>query len=209
MAANVLYRWTRDLHLYLGLFLSPFVLMFAVSTMLLNHGWKPNAVTVRRGVFKNLVVPADFERLQGADRIRAARQILVQLGVSGEIDFIRVLPKENRILIPVIKPGEEATVTLNLQTRDATVDVDEKGFGEALVYLHKWPGPHNVNVRGNWGYMRPWRWLADATVYLILFVSASGVYLWLFLPAERRLGIGLTAAGCLSCVGMVYALVHG
>jgi hypothetical protein len=131
------------------------------------------------------------------------------VGVSGEIDFIRVLPSENRIVIPVTKPGEEATISLNLRTREATVEVRETGITEALIYLHKWPGPHNVNVRGNWIYMRPWRWLTDAAVYLILFVSASGVYLWLFLPAERRIGIVLTATGCLSCLGAVYAIFHG
>jgi len=32
-----LYSLTRELHSYVGLFLSPFVLVFAVSVILLNH----------------------------------------------------------------------------------------------------------------------------------------------------------------------------
>jgi len=27
----------------------------------------------------------------------------------------------------------------------------------------------------NWFYMKAWRWMADATVYLILFISVSGI----------------------------------
>jgi hypothetical protein len=31
------YGWIRDLHLYAGLFVSPFVLLFAASVFFLNH----------------------------------------------------------------------------------------------------------------------------------------------------------------------------
>src|ERR1035441_10487349 len=38
-----LYLITRDLHLYLGMFISPFVLMFSLSVILLVHNWVPAA----------------------------------------------------------------------------------------------------------------------------------------------------------------------
>jgi len=38
-----------------------------------------------------------------------------------------------------------------------------------MIYLHKMPGQHNAAVRGNWVWMQLWRWLADSTVYLVLF----------------------------------------
>jgi len=56
--------------------------------------------------------------------------------------------------------------------------------------------------------MRAWRWMADATVYLILFISVSGIYLWYVLRAERSVGFILLFAGALSFFGMAYALVH-
>jgi hypothetical protein len=56
--------------------------------------------------------------------------------------------------------------------------------------------------------MRIWRWLADGTVYLVLFLSISGVYLWAVLRAERRIGLALIAAGAVSFFGSVYALVR-
>ena len=60
----------------------------------------------------------------------------------------------------------------------------------------------------NWTYMRAWRWLADATVYLILFISVSGVYLLYVLRAERKIGAILLVAGALLFFGMTYALSH-
>jgi hypothetical protein len=60
----------------------------------------------------------------------------------------------------------------------------------------------------NWFYMKAWRWLADATVCLILFISVSGIYLWYVLRAERSVGLILLFAGALSFFGMAYALSH-
>lgn len=53
-----------------------------------------------------------------------------------------------------------------------------------------------------------WRVFADATVYLLLFVSLSGVYLWFVLKAERTVGIALIAAGALSLSGLIYAVIR-
>ena len=113
-----------------------------------------------------------------------------------------------RLVIQVIVPGRETTVDLNLQDRSAVVTERNTGMWDALVYLHKSPGPHNVAIRGNWVYVQFWRVLADATVYLILFISISGIYLWAVLRAERRIGLALLAAGAFSFFGLVYALSH-
>ena len=53
------------------------------------------------------------------------------------------------------------------------------------------PGPHNVNMRGNSSYMKVWRWLADVSSYGLIFLTLSGVYLWIALQAERRIGLTL------------------
>jgi hypothetical protein len=194
------YVWTRDLHLYIGLFLSPFVLVFAISTLFLNHAWKPWETTQAQTMSAQIQVPAGLERLA------LARQVLAQLGVSGEIEFIRYLPKENRLILPVTKPGSRVSIDVELGTGRATVERRDTGIWDALVYMHRSPGPHNVALRGNWFYMRLWRWFADATVYLVLFLSVSGVYLWAVLKAERRIGLLLLGAGVASFLMVIYAL---
>ena len=205
-----LYVVTRDFHLYLGLFISPFILLFALSVPLLVHPGimpvSPPRATSR--VVTNLPLPATLEDFKGREQLDAVRKVLNQLGVHGEIEFIRRIAKEHRLVLPVILPGHETTVDLNLATGSATVSEHTTGVADGIVYLHKMPGPHNVSLRGNSLYIGIWRWLADATVYLLLFLTLSGVYLWAVLKAERRVGLALIAAGALSFGGLVYAVVR-
>jgi hypothetical protein len=60
----------------------------------------------------------------------------------------------------------------------------------------------------NWFPMRVWFWFADATVYLLLFITVSGVCLWYILRSDRRIGLALLAFGFMSLVSLVYAIVH-
>jgi len=203
------YRTTRDLHLYFGLFISPFVLVFALSVIFLVHAWPPrtaSATSTRIAI--NLRLAPGLDRLESRERVDAVRAVLDQLGVAGEVGFIRHVPKEHRLVIPVSVPGRETTVDLDYQSRAARVSVEDTGLAGAFLYLHKSPGPHLAAIRGNWAMTRAWRWLADATVYLLLFISISGIYLWTALRAERTTGLILIAAGAVSFFGIVYALSH-
>ena len=71
------------------------------------------------------------------------------------------------------------------------------------------PGPHNVAIRGNWIGISLWRGVADATIYLLLFISLSGIYLWWAIKAERRTGLMLLAAGAVTFFGLIFAILHG
>ena len=203
------YAIVRDLHLYVGLFLSPFVLVFAISVIFVVHSWVPgvgaSAAVTRTET--DVAIPPDFERLKGREQVEAAHAILERIGVRGEIGFIRQFPKERRFVMPVSVPGHETSVDLNVESRSAKLSTRTTGLADATVFLHKMPGPHNVAIRGNTAFMHAWRWLADATVYLLLFLSLSGVYLWAVLKSERQIGLFLFGAGAVSFGGIVYALI--
>jgi hypothetical protein len=203
-----IYWIVRDLHLYTGLFVSPFVLVFAFSVFALVHpsGTPTSAASTER-VVRGLEIEADVGENTGSARLAAVRHVLDQCMVRGEIGFITHIPKENRLIVPVNVPGRETTVTIDLKGRTAEISNRETGMMGSLVLLHKSPGPHLVDIRMNWMPMRIWHWLADVTVYLVLFLSASGIYLWLLLRSERLVGVVLLTAGALSFVGLVYALI--
>jgi hypothetical protein len=203
------YVLARDLHLYFGLFISPFVLLYSVSVLFLVHAWMPGASrkpTVR--TVEGVELPDLAYTSNGRDQVDALRPVLDNLTVSGEVNFIRRIPKEHRLVVPVLVPGRETTVDLRFEARTAVITERRTGTWDALVYLHKMPGPHNAGIRGNSLYIRLWRWVADATVYLVLFISISGIYLWAVLRAERRIGLALIAGGAFSFVGIIYALAH-
>jgi hypothetical protein len=204
------YRVTRDLHLYLGLFISPFVLVFSISVFFLVHSWLPRigSVTSTKRVVPALPLPDGLRTLSGRPLIEALKPVLAQAGVRGEVGFVRHMVKEEKLVIPVIIPGRETTVSLSLGNGEATIETRETGLADALVTLHKSPGQHGPDIRMNWFYMKAWRWMADATVYLILFISVSGIYLWYVLRSERAVGLALLCAGALLFFGMAYALIQ-
>ena len=202
-----MYRWLRDLHLYFGLFSSPFVLLFAVSVFYLNHG-KLVPVMQAPVTYRDLNVPEGFDRIKGRDAVERAKAILPQVDVSGEIGFTRYVPKDRHLIFPVSKAGAEATVDVDIDARSATVTWRSMSLWESLSYLHKMPGPHNVALRGNWVGTQMWRVLADATIYLLLFISVSGVYLWWAIKAERTIGLALLGTGALTFFGLIYAVVR-
>ena len=153
-------------------------------------------------------VRKDCQLLSGRPLIEALKPALEKAGVHGEVGFIRHMVQEQKLIIPVEIPGRETTVTIRADTGEASIVSRDTGLSDALVALHKSPGPHGPEIRMNWTYMRAWRWLADATVYLILFISVSGVYLWYVLRGERRIGVILLVAGGLLFFGRTYALSH-
>ncbi len=202
------YPTVRNLHLYVGLFLSPFIVVFSVSVFFLVHSWIPGAkqAPVTRTATE-VVFPENAETAKGREQIAALRSVLDGLNVRGEIGFVRYSPRDRRFVLPVTQPGRQTTVEFNVALRTASISTSATGIADAMVYLHKMPGPHNVSIRGNSLHVQVWRWLADATVYLLLFVSVSGIYLWAVLKAERRVGLGLLAAGALTFGGLIYALI--
>jgi hypothetical protein len=208
--AGTFSAWVRDLHLHAGLFASPYVLLFAVSVFYLVHRALPAARTVTAGARSavDLPLPTNLDQLSGRERIDALRPALDRAGVRGEVGWVQHQARENRLVVPVSAPGRVTTVTIDLARRDAQIVEQTTGLAAAWVELHKAPGPHLVDIRRNWFPMRLWSWLADATVYLVLFLTLSGVYLWLGLRSERRIGLGLLFAGAASFLILVYAVVH-
>lgn len=206
-AEKALYRWTRDLHLYVGLCVSPFVIAFSVSVLFLNHAKvDTSATTSVSPTIQNVTIPWGIETARGREAVDRARAIVDQVDVTGEIGFVRYVRKDQHIFIPVSRPGVESLVDVDVVRRTATVSRRTTSVLETLAYLHKSPGPHNADLRGNWFWTRAWRWLADGTVYLLLFISATGLYLWFAIRAERRIGIALLGAGTASFFVLVYAL---
>ena len=203
----MLYRWTRDLHLYFGLFISPFILLFAASVFYLNHA-KLIVGPQPAETYRELRIPEGFDRLKGPEAVERAREILPQVEAAGEIGFLRYVAKTRHLIFPVSRAGVEAMVDVDLEARSATVKRRTTSLWESLAYLHKMPGPHNIAIRGNWIGTRVWRWFADATIYLVLFISISGLYLWWAIKAERRVGFALLAGGASTFFGLIYVVIR-
>lgn len=153
-----------------------------------------------------LRIPEGLERSEGMNRVRKVRQLFPQLGVTGEVSFINYDAGKRRMSVPVQQAGRNTNVDLDFSTSSAVLHETTTGMWDGLIFLHKLPGPHLTMIRKNWFVIRLWGYLADATVYLLLFLTVTGVYLWLVIKGERRAGLTLAGAGLLSFGVLIYGL---
>jgi hypothetical protein len=147
-----LYSIIRDLHLYFGLFISPLVLVFAVSVVFLIHAWIPgsSAALVKRTA-SDLPIPSGVEFLTGRDQVAALRGVLDRLGIRGEVGVLRE-SQGHRLLIAVIIPGREVSVDYSLEMRSAAVTEHDWYMG-TVTYLLKCRAACG-EPSWNWAYMR-------------------------------------------------------
>jgi hypothetical protein len=178
------YALIRAFHLYFGLFISPFIIIFGISVLAFNHPLllnRNNKVRPVNEIRKRLdSIPCDTTDL------RTARAIIHKLGINGEIDYIS--KTENQISFPVNKPGLRTIVDVNTNTDSVLITSQSENTVKAMNWLHIMPGQHNVAVRGNSTFMKFWKIIADMTVYLIIFLLISGIYLWYFIEIRRTPG---------------------
>ena len=185
------YAFVRSLHLYIGLFLTPFVLIFSISVLLFNH---PDFVQLLGPIKPSTEMRMKLDKIPyDSTDLLTAKAIIEKLEIEGEIDFIN--QNDDRISFPVKKPGFKTQITVNKHTDSVLITQQNEGPYRALTFLHSMPGPHNVKIRGNSNYIQVWRVLADVIVYLLLFLTISGVFLWYFLKVERNLGFFSIALG--------------
>ncbi len=176
------YPLIRKLHLYFGLFISPFILIFSFSLLAINH---EGFLTPAK---KLPVIRTKLDKIPfGSSDLATARAICRELGLNGEIDYIS--KEGNNIFFPVSEPGLRTTIRINTLTDSAIITHEMQGTMRAMSYLHKMPGPHNEAIRGNTLFLKIWRVMADAVVYVVLFLTVSGIFLWYFLKIERNLGL--------------------
>jgi len=227
------YRLNRKLHLYFGLFLCPFLILFAVSTIMMNHGitgeLAETSMTVPLAIpetiqdnlalakqkFAEAKLAADGDEkkkiTQEANKAAnsAASELtehtLATLGLSGELFAFKPM-RNNQKEITVMVPGRTTIVTIDVVKQEAVILERSRNLLDTMRYLHRNPGPHKVKGP-NWIGSKAWGWVADTTVYLTLFLTVSGIYLWYAIKAERKIGLIFLGSGCVSFVAILFALL--
>jgi len=202
------YQIIKDLHFYIGLFISPFILVFAISALVLNHDfvdWQDNwqdwyfSVNEKVDETYRIDIPTPDK-----SNIDFARDIQKQVNISGEI--AGVFRDSIQIYIPVTKPGHRVSIRADLVAGLAYIHSEKTNIWKKMIWLHKMPGPHNANIRGNWIYTKIWKSLVDISVIFLLFSSITGITLWYYFKSERIIGLIALLIGFLSIASLVIGL---
>ena len=126
------------------------------------------------------------------------------MNISGEI--AGVFRDSIQIYIPVTKPGHRVSIRADLVVGLAYIHSEKTNIWKKLIWLHKMPGPHNANIRGNWIYTKIWKSLVDISVIFLLFSSITGITLWYYFKSERTIGLIALLIGFLSIASLVIGL---
>jgi len=193
--------WNRKLHNYVGLYLLCFLWLFSISGLLLNH---PTWEFAQFWQSREQSTSAHDIRLPppGEDLARA-RDLMAQLGVSGEIERIEARHGEAGpgLAVRVVKPGRITDVTADFDAGRATVERIQTNLWGVVHWLHHFTGVRldRPELERDWVLTRLWSLAMDALCAGLVCLVGSGLYMWY--PQWRRstaawLSLAAGAAGC-------------
>lgn len=197
-ARRVWKTWNQKLHIYLGLYFLLFLWLFAVSGLLLNHGWRFAEFWPQRKESKReqrIALP------EAGSELARAQALMRQLDLAGEIEWTAARPTPQRFDFRVQRPGRTVDVRVDVAGQVATVQETRVNSWGVLRALHTFTGTRAnapTAVR-DWWLTKLWSFSMDAlAVGLVLLVITSVV-----LAIERRdkwfgsaLALGLGVAAC-------------
>ena len=181
----------RRLHLYLGMLLAPWVVMYALSSAVFNHRLFfqqrfPMSQPEWKFIFDrsyHVDLPADDTQLR-----QAGARILKDVGLEGvAFGAYRAGSTFNIYLPSFWHPGR-----LLYHTDNDRLTLERRGFA-----LHEF----FTRQHGRGGYDQPalrdklWAFLVDLVCVALLGWLATGLYLWWNLPATRAAGLAALLGG--------------
>ena len=182
----------RQLHLYIALFLAPWLLMYATSAFLLNHNdW-----------FKDLfdVIPPGWAIIQEQDikpsQISsskpelAAREVLNILDLQGEYQLLSESNQNRLIVLRYSGAGNYRVTWLRMQGKAIVERYVPSSMYGFLHYLHFKSGYERQKTASD-----VWAMIVDFVTISIWIWVISGLYLWIRRRKYQRVDILIFSSG--------------
>ena len=178
----------RRTHLYLALFLTPWVLMYAVSTFVMNHRDRfrgrppapPQWERVSEGAYEGVFPDAASPAIQ-------ARQILMSLNLDGAH---QVSMREGKLVIQRNTALQPMRLTFAPESKQLLVERQAADSSAFLERMHRRRGYQLPYARDG-----VWAFTVDLFIGGVIFWALSGLWMWWELKATRKLGALALAGG--------------
>ena len=204
--ADAFELWNRRLHYYIGLFLLWFVWLFAFTGLLLNH---PNwAFAEFWPTRKQTSFERQITRPPAGTDLDQARNILRQLGVTGEIEWTSTRADSGRLDFRASRPGHTVDIKTDLDRGQAAVQrIDVNAWGVTRI-LHTFTGVRSGDSRNqrDWILTSVWAWSMDAVAVGLIIMVFGSYYMWWRLPQKRAWGLVALMSGWMACALFVAGL---
>lgn len=194
----------RDLilkiHLYGGLLCASYLILFGLSSLNYNHPFAFTEPGTEKVVYERTLSVANIQ-----DNGALSTAIRDSLGLMGY-----PLPWETRrdssgaLHFGLARPGKHYTLHFFPSEHRVSVEETRRGYWEVIR------GLHGLMSLPGFPFMSLWGAYKELCVWMVLFSSASGVYLWTARRSERMIGwvlLGAAAGG--SLLLMLYVRLWG
>ncbi len=180
----------RRTHMYLALFLTPWVLIYAVSTIVMNHrdhfrawydGKQPQFLAERDLIYDGTFPP-------DATPQAMAIQLLGGIGLDGAHNA-RML-KDGRLVIQRLDPVTPRRITYTPNDKKVVIESLEFRTNAFLERMHRRRGfEQNYLVDDSWGVS------VDLFIVAMVFWVLSGLWMWWEMKLTRAWGAAFGLAG--------------
>ena len=198
--------WNRRVHFYLGLYLLFFTWLFAFTGLLLNHPrwqfaqfWPNRTQNTTERTLDPVTATGDVDR---------ARDVMRQLGITGEIQWPATQPVNGPFTFQVTRPGLNVDVKADLRAGHATVQKTQLNAWGVMHVLHTFTGAPAADSRNrrDWTLTTVWALSMDAVAAGLIVMVLGSYVMWFRLKTKRLGGIVALALGFLTCGVFVGAL---
>lgn len=180
----------RRTHMYLALFLPPWMLMYALSTMAMQH----------RDLFSGGEGPPAYEHQRtttydggfapGADPKQMGEQLLTHLQMRGLFQAKQL--DDGKLEVVRFNPVQNRRLTFNPADKSLVIETSVVPAGRALENMHRLRG-----YQSGFASRTAWAAVVDLVIAAMVFWCLSGLWLWWQLKTTRRLGAIFALAGLL------------
>ena len=186
---NLFFRRT---HLYMGMIMLPWMTMYAVSTVLFNHGAyfqrlrpaDPQFILLWEKDYA-IDVPSGNEGLR-----EIAQRILAEHALPGAFGVQRQGPRLNINLPNFWQPTR---LTYEIEQKKLRAEKKKFAWVEVFIRLHQRVG------YGHAGFLNTlWAVIVDVFCITTLVWIGTGLYLWWHLTAARRWGFATIGCGLIT-----------
>lgn len=188
-------RVNRRIHMYLGLFFAPWMLMYALAGLAGNHRDSFGDVEY---VFERDI---PYERVFSDEVSNEARAKAILRDIDlGGIHAIRDLGN-GRMAIYRENPIWSRRITYEPGEKKLAVEIREFQLAACLMHLHHTHGYSGKNL-----IYDIWVFFTDVAIFAILFWSLSGLWIWWKLRRTRRVGAVCAISGATLFVFIILAV---
>jgi hypothetical protein len=178
-------KLVRRVHLYLGLFLTPWIAMYALSTIAMNHrdsfGKEPPLFEIESERKFEGVLPE-------SDHLASARILLASLSLEGAHTVRRAM--DGTLTIQRLDPVAPRRITYRPGSKLLRIERQAFHTNQFLERMHRKRGYQQDYLTDDL-----WAATVDLTIAAIVLWALTGLWMWWELKAARALGAVIAAAG--------------